>query len=300
MLRHYARICWNENGWTKPSGVAKDGPKTFFGQYGFGMEEWLFDPSAEIDGWQYAFLQPVNRGYQKRIGDLLSLRLYSVPGGGVARYREEFEISRCEVLTPSQAKRIHGSFERSGRIRRMVDEVQQVGGNPDPLTKTTSFFETIVNVRFRLSDDRAIPHRKPASRADYYLLYKIPQEIEIPDTHPDEIDPGVELWEGASKQVRVTSFERDRRARRKCLAHWGYKCQVCQMSFADRYGPIGKEFIHVHHLVPISTIGKSYRINGQKDLRPVCPNCHAMLHHGKTPPTIEELREYLMDFATEK
>jgi len=34
----------------------------------------------------------------------------------------------------------------------------------------------------------------------------------------------------------------------------------------------------VHHLVPISKIGKKYRVDPIKDLRPVCPNCHAVIH----------------------
>jgi hypothetical protein len=36
--------------------------------------------------------------------------------------------------------------------------------------------------------------------------------------------------------------------------------------------------IHVHHLRPQSSIGKRYRVNPIADLRPVCPNCHMVLH----------------------
>lgn len=43
--------------------------------------------------------------------------------------------------------------------------------------------------------------------------------------------------------------------------------------FTDMYGDIGKDFIHVHHLL----IGEEYVVDHIKDLRPVCPNCHAML-----------------------
>jgi predicted HNH restriction endonuclease len=46
----------------------------------------------------------------------------------------------------------------------------------------------------------------------------------------------------------------------------------------------------VHHLRPLSGIAEEYEIDPVEDLRPVCPNCHAMLHR-KTPPyTIDELR----------
>jgi 5-methylcytosine-specific restriction protein A len=39
----------------------------------------------------------------------------------------------------------------------------------------------------------------------------------------------------------------------------------------------------------MSSIGNKYKVDPIKDLRPVCPNCHAMLHQ-KTPPfSIEEM-----------
>ena len=44
------------------------------------------------------------------------------------------------------------------------------------------------------------------------------------------------------------------------------------------YGEIGKDFIHVHHLIPLNEIGKEYIVDYKNDLIPVCPNCHAMLH----------------------
>ena len=69
------------------------------------------------------------------------------------------------------------------------------------------------------------------------------------------------------------------------------------MNFRERYGPIGQEFIHVHHLTPLSEIRKSHKVDGAKDLRPVCPNCHAMLHRGQDPPDIKQLRKYLSDAA---
>ncbi|NLO69847.1 MAG: HNH endonuclease, partial [Porphyromonadaceae bacterium] len=53
----------------------------------------------------------------------------------------------------------------------------------------------------------------------------------------------------------------------------------------------GKDFIHVHHLRQVATIGKEYEVNPVKDLRPVCPNCHAMIHRRSEPYTIEEIKE---------
>lgn len=102
------------------------------------------------------------------------------------------------------------------------------------------------------------------------------------------------LNEGAKTQVIVNSYERNVKARQKCLNHYGYDCAVCGLNFEKIYGIIGKGFIHVHHLKALNEIGKTYTVDPIKDLRPVCPNCHSMLHQ-KTEPcfTIEELKEIL-------
>ena len=61
------------------------------------------------------------------------------------------------------------------------------------------------------------------------------------------------------------------------------------MDFEKVYGEVGKGFIHVHHITPISDKrGKMHLVNPEINLIPVCPNCHAMLHKGKL--SIAELR----------
>ena len=67
-------------------------------------------------------------------------------------------------------------------------------------------------------------------------------------------------------------------------------CYVCNFNFKEFYGEIGKDFIHVHHLKPLSEIGEKYKLDPIQDLRPVCPNCHAMLHRTKSVTTIEALQ----------
>ena len=99
---------------------------------------------------------------------------------------------------------------------------------------------------------------------------------------PDEIENPEKIYEGAQVKVPVNKYERSASARSKCISLKGVNCYVCGMNFERMYGEIGKGFIHVHHLVPISKIGKEYQVNYEKDLIPVCPNCHAMLHRKKT------------------
>lgn len=111
------------------------------------------------------------------------------------------------------------------------------------------------------------------------------------DPFPDEIVE--EFQEGRSQSVIVNRFERDPKARKACIKHYGTICFVCYFSFESRYGSIGSGFIHVHHLLPLSSIGVEYVVDPIEHLRPVCPNCHAMLHKRLPPFSIEELKEIL-------
>ena len=98
------------------------------------------------------------------------------------------------------------------------------------------------------------------------------------------------MMEGAAYSVVSTKYERNTEARNACLAHYGLNCCVCNFSFAKTYGDAAPRYIHVHHLKPIATIGESYEINPIKDLRPVCANCHAVIHLRQPPHSIEEMQ----------
>jgi 5-methylcytosine-specific restriction protein A len=101
------------------------------------------------------------------------------------------------------------------------------------------------------------------------------------------------LKEGARHEHIVNIYERNPEARKRCIDIYGYTCSVCDFDFAERYGELGKDFIHVHHIKPLAEIKGDYSVNPEKDLRPVCPNCHAMIHRTTPPLKIEELKKLL-------
>jgi len=115
--------------------------------------------------------------------------------------------------------------------------------------------------------------------------------------YPDDLveNDNITLLEGAKKQIIVNSYERDPYARERCIKYYGFECSVCGFNFEKEYGEIGKEFIHVHHLTPLSEIKGEYEVDPIKDLRPVCPNCHAMLHKKIPAYTIEELKKIIKE-----
>ena len=99
-----------------------------------------------------------------------------------------------------------------------------------------------------------------------------PEPVKVPEPEPESYDK----LEGAKYQDTVTRYERDRGNRKACIAHYGYVCQVCEMDFAKTYGDLGKEFIEVHHLHPVSVGVRE--VNPVEDLIPLCSNCHSMIH----------------------
>ena len=111
--------------------------------------------------------------------------------------------------------------------------------------------------------------------------------LEEPD-HPDAEAAG--LPEGAVQRVEVNRYERSRLNRAACIAARGTTCVVCDFDFEQVYGPLGSNFIHVHHVTPVSKLGPGYRVDPIKDLVPVCPNCHAMLHRKDPPLSVSDLR----------
>lgn len=102
------------------------------------------------------------------------------------------------------------------------------------------------------------------------------------------------LTEGAESIDLSTRFERNKAARKKCIAHYGTACQICGFDFGEVYGAAFSGKIEVHHIVPLSDIREDYEVDPIHDLIPVCSNCHTALHSKKDGVyTPEELRNML-------
>ncbi len=121
---------------------------------------------------------------------------------------------------------------------------------------------------------------------------EIPPEQNFPETK------SLSIQEGGVRRIVVNAYERDPRARTACLRKWGTSCKVCNLSFEKEYGFRGKGFIHVHHLDPLGKRKKRKKVAPTKDLIPVCPNCHAMLHSSDPPLSIDELIDEMKQAAT--
>lgn len=96
----------------------------------------------------------------------------------------------------------------------------------------------------------------------------------LPDSPASDLVTEV-VTEGGKKLIFTYKYERNPRLKKKALEEYGYSCSVCGFDFEETYGSLGKEFTEVHHIVPVS---EGERENDYRNLVPLCPNCHRMIH----------------------
>ena len=143
-----------------------------------------------------------------------------------------------------------------------------------------------------INQDIWVPHGI-ASAPGYVQIVINGSEYVPTTTSPPGAKPDRAHYEGSPVSISLTVYERDRVARTECLQHYGYKCTVCQFDFAQTYGEIGVDMIHVHHLTPVSRIAKIHAVDPIQDLLPICPNCHIVIHRRQPPFSIEEVKKMI-------
>jgi 5-methylcytosine-specific restriction protein A len=172
-------------------------------------------------------------------------------------------------------------------MTQTLDDLQGHGGN------RAKWHNMVQWARNSLAKDRLLARPTPGERGSWKISDRGMQkaasllENEFHESYPDEVPNTV--IEGARKQVLVNIYERKASARDKCIDHWGLRCVACDFDFLKQYGELGRGFIHIHHLTPLSQIAESYVLDPVDDLRPVCPNCHAMIHRTNPACSIEDL-----------
>jgi predicted HNH restriction endonuclease len=101
--------------------------------------------------------------------------------------------------------------------------------------------------------------------------------------------------EGTRHDVVQSQVERSGAARNACIAAHGTICAACGFDFEATYGSIGVGFIHVHHCTLVSLGVRD--VDPVADMRPLCPNCHAMVHREDPPISIARLKQLIASKA---
>lgn len=146
-----------------------------------------------------------------------------------------------------------------------------------------------------LADEHGEMAQLKVEKAVDRFIYEVIPDFESEFACGDQREEAEEDFrEGASASVVLDRYERNPEARARCLEVYGYRCAICGFDFGDVYGDACAGMIEVHHIEPLSSIGEEHIVDPVKDLIPVCPNCHWVLHadpHRVRDP--EEVRRML-------
>lgn len=207
------------------------------------------------------------------------------------RKEQGFEIpvnNSMAILQGWDHPEVPNQFRDEGNFRAW-----KFGGfDVDPTTNFNAFIAEYLGDKpeILIFDGRRYPEKPVIKEEDEVIQDVAPvQEFEYSNVPiPEDI-----YEEGSMQRVITNRYERNDAARKKCIEHYGTTCVVCGFDFSAVYGSIAQGFIHVHHIIPISTIKDTYQIDPVNDLRPICPNCHAVAHMKSPPYTIDELRRLI-------
>lgn len=100
--------------------------------------------------------------------------------------------------------------------------------------------------------------------------------------------------EGRRSEVTASRLERSPANRAACIALKGTRCSACGLLLEDAYGALARGYIEVHHGVPVSQLADT-SVDIARDLHPLCPNCHAMVHRRTPPLEVGQLRVVLAE-----
>lgn len=98
-----------------------------------------------------------------------------------------------------------------------------------------------------------------------------------------------------TKQIRLHwRIERNASLGKKVKKIKGYTCEACGMTFKEKYGVLGENFIEAHHLKPISELGVGkFKVDLENDFAVLCSNCHSMIHKLDDPSDLNKLRKMM-------
>ena len=226
-----------------------------------------------------AFRRPQGIEYRVREGLLswtFDLYLDHFPGELINTVRQAFFKRRSDILGLLEAIK-----EETTELTFAVNDLSLEELDESSIWDT---LEIRLKYRFRDEESRDVAFRSALFGAFSILLVLITED-------ESDLDVGVEegYEEGERSRVLRNHYERSRVNRALCLKWNGFSCKACGLNMESIYGPLGLGVIHVHHLEPVSQLGKSTRVNPRTDLIPLCPNCHVIIHRKKPPYTLEEL-----------
>jgi hypothetical protein len=247
------------------------------------MKHYVSYHNAEKMGYTFEESDPFSVGTKKKIDRIVGGKVWSIAGVGQPR---KYFLGACfivdDVRPSDQAEFDWCAGGKGGQIFNPLVPLNNLPWFAAFLESQNHFSLGLQVIKEDFAEELEALARR------YTEILPV-----VVSVFPDELESRKTYREGAVRQVVVNAHERNEKARQDCVRHYGPTCFLCGFNFARVYGDVVDGLIHVHHLKPISEIGEEYVVDPIADLRPVCPNCHAVLHRRDPPYTLEDVSNFL-------
>lgn len=323
------RIAHNENHWEKPSKgrlVPLDGISAkerqelikklnldYVKQNGFGHEDWNFNLDLSVDGFVYGYQRYVPKenlqndlfnicflDYDKRSKKWYIVGFYHNASYEIEGMPFEKRIVKqkcCDLRNLGNSLSIDYLKHLEKRMREDVQDYHWKVSkkNVVKLVERIPYPDDCVQpscVRYSSPSVGINVFRKE----DFDYLEKYAEEKsfakEIVDYDKDEFPEGKESYVRHKKRERNRKIVERKKELFKAKHNGVLFCEACGMNFYDVYGEYGKDFIEVHHTIPVSELSENSTTQ-LSDLVLLCSNCHRMVHHRRPWLKKDELKKLL-------
>ena len=210
-----ARLCWNSQGWIKPSGVVgkSQNKNSYEYQAGYGHEEWLLDTTKLIDGYHYAFIQSIGSHRTTYVGHTFDISFYSINDKTKQRWWIG-SIKNIQIISGEESSETLQIYKRNGWYDEMLDQLNLVCANTKKFQDSKP--ESFANLKFRPEDlnlfDEPLPFSSddPAVPSTYYNLLNLTCSPSLENLESESFTPGhTERKRGAERSYRESSLEVD-------------------------------------------------------------------------------------------
>lgn len=211
MTKRLCRLCWNEEGWHRPTGSAAAlESKSFVADNGFGHEEWLFNADLAVDGQRVGFIQGISKARSALVGQTLDIVLYA--RNPLGAWCKVGQIQSAQVLDDAEAHEAVRSLEENGVIDSMEYDLARLDIRDQPIRSSPA--TAIANVRFDSKDCHVLDPPEPfpnqqefGKRFNRYSAYRA-----------RNIEPAILATSPRSGRRPATSLKSGRKRERRAVS----------------------------------------------------------------------------------
>lgn len=160
-MEKIARLCWNTEGWKRPSG--RQGKSKSNDSYenanGFGHEEWLLDKSKNIDGYHYGFLEQLRIKSDRHYGKIYDIHLFTISPNKQKVYIGC--LKNAVGVSSEESQKVFDYYQEKGWLKEMQQDVLFVGGTVKHFTPSFMF-----NIKFKFEDTEINYSNPPILKKD--------------------------------------------------------------------------------------------------------------------------------------